>query len=322
MRVGLGSAGMTDSGERTAGPDRITLAAFVTFVTLAGGNVIAVRSVSCEGCELDPFWAAASRFLLASLILAAIALALRAGLPRGRALLGAVLYGILGFGAAFAFAYWGLQRVSAGLGAVFLATVPLLTFAFALAHRQERFSWDGLIGGVFAIAGMAVIFREGMGAGVPFASLLALLGAAACFAETGVVVKAFPRVHPVSMNAIGLGIGGLMLLVLAMVSAESLAVPELAKTWVAQAYLVILGSVVAFTLYVYVLRRWTASAVSYEGVLIPIVAILLASWLQDEEITWAFAAGSVLVLIGVYVGALRRPGDAPDLEPGRVASEP
>jgi hypothetical protein len=47
----------------------------------------------------------------------------------------------------------------------------------------------------------------------------------------------------------------------------------------------------------------------------------LASWLQDEEITWAFAAGSVLVLIGVYVGALRRPAGAPDLEPGRVASE-
>jgi len=200
--------------------------------------------------------------------------------------------------------------------------VPLLTFGFALVHRQERFRWDGLIGGVFAVAGMAVIFREGLGAGMPFASLLALLGAAACFAETGIVVKAFPRVHPVSMNAIGLGVGGLMLLLLAIVSGESLAVPELAKTWVAQAYLVILGSVVAFTLYVYVLRRWTASAVSYEGVLIPIVAILLASWLQDEEITWAFAAGSVLVLIGVYVGALRRPADAPDLEPGRVASQP
>src|SRR5918995_7070638 len=144
---------MTDVGERTSGPDRATLAAFVTFVTLAGGNVIAVRSVSCEGCELDPFWAAASRFLLAALILAAIALALHAGLPRGRALFGAVLYGVLGFGAAFAFAYWGLQRVSAGLGAVFLATVPLLTLGFALLHRQERFRWDGLIGGGVARAG-------------------------------------------------------------------------------------------------------------------------------------------------------------------------
>jgi drug/metabolite transporter (DMT)-like permease len=313
---------MTDEGEPTAGPDRATLLAFVTFMALAGGNVIAVRFDSCEGCELAPFWAAASRFLLSALILAATALALRAGFPGGRALFGAVLYGVLGFGAAFAFAYWGLQRVSAGLGAVFLATVPLLTFAFALLHRQERFRWDGLIGGVFAVAGMAVIFREGLGAGMPLGSLLSLLAAAVCFAETGIVVKAFPRVHPVSMNVIGLGVGGLMLLVLAGLHGDSLAVPELAKTWVAQAYLVFLGSVVAFSLYVYVLRRWTASAVSYEGVLIPIVAILLASWLQDEEITWAFAAGSVLVLIGVYVGALRRPAGTPDLEPGRVASEP
>jgi drug/metabolite transporter (DMT)-like permease len=313
---------MADAGERTIRPDRTTLAAFAAFVTLAGGNVIAVRWVSCEDCELDPFWAAASRFLLASLILAAIALVVRGGMPRGRALLGAALYGVLGFGAAFAFAYWGLQRVSAGLGAVFLATVPLLTFAFALLHRQERFRWDGLIGGVFAVAGMAVIFREGLGAGVPLGSLLSLFAAAVCFAETGIVVKAFPRVHPVSMNAIGLGVGGVMLLVLALLYGDSLAVPELAKTWVAQAYLVVLGSVVAFSLYVYVLRRWTASAVSYEGVLIPIVAILLASWVQDEEITWTFAAGSVLVLIGVYVGALRRPAGAPDLDPGRVASEP
>jgi drug/metabolite transporter (DMT)-like permease len=313
---------MADAGERTIRPDRTTLAAFATFVTLAGGNVIAVRSVSCEDCELDPFWAAASRFLLASLILAAIALVVRGGMPRGRALLGAALYGVLGFGAAFAFAYWGLQRVSAGLGAVFLATVPLLTFAFALLHRQERFRWDGLIGGVFAVAGMAVIFREGLGAGVPLGSLLSLFAAAVCFAETGIVVKAFPRVHPVSMNAIGLGVGGVMLLVLAWLYGDSLAVPELAKTWVAQAYLVVLGSVVAFSLYVYVLRRWTASAVSYEGVLIPIVAILLASWVQDEEITWTFAVGSLLVLIGVYVGALRRLAGAPDLEPGRVASEP
>jgi drug/metabolite transporter (DMT)-like permease len=288
-------------------PDRVTLAAFGLFVTIAGGNVIAIRYISCDTCELGPFWAAATRFLLASAIFAAIALVLRAGMPRGRALLGAVLYGVLGFGAAFAFAYWGLQRVSGGLGAVLLATVPLLTFAFALAHRQERFRWEGLAGGALAVAGMAVIFREGIVSGVPITSLLALFASAACFAETGIVVKAFPSVHPASMNAIGLGVGGLMLLVLTAAYGEAHVVPELAKTWFAQGYLILLGSVVVFTLYVFVLRRWTASAVSYEGVLIPLVAIVLASWLQDERITWAFAAGSVLVLLGVYFGALRRP---------------
>ena len=107
---------MANAGERREGPDRVTLVAFGLFVTLAGGNVIAVRYISCESCELDPFWAAATRFLIASAIFAVIALVLRTGMPSGRALLGAVLYGVLGFGAAFAFAYWGLQRVSGGLG--------------------------------------------------------------------------------------------------------------------------------------------------------------------------------------------------------------
>lgn len=300
-------------------PDRITLAAFFLFVTLAGGNVIAVRQVSCDTCELEPFWAAASRFLLAALILTAIGIALRTGIPRGRSLVGAVLYGILGFAGAFAFAYWGLQHVSAGFGAVLLATVPLLTFVFALAHRLEPFRWDGLIGGAIAIAGMAVIFREGIEAGVPLGSLFVLLGSAACFAETAIVVKLFPRVHPVSLNAVGIGVGGLLLLTLTFATGEALALPETGLTWFAQVYLILIGSVVGFTLYVFVLNRWTASAVSYEGVLIPLVAIVLAWWLQDEHLTWAFAGGAVLVLIGVYVGALRQGSEVPEMP--EVASE-
>jgi drug/metabolite transporter (DMT)-like permease len=223
---------------------------------------------------------------------------------------GVLLYGVLGFAAPFALAYWGLQRASAGFGAVVLATIPLLTLLFALAHRQERFRWQGLAGGVLAIAGMVRVFREGIGEGVPLSSLVAFLVAAACFAETNIVVKAFPRVHPALMNAMGLGVGGGILLLLSIAAGEARIVPELARTWIAQIYLVILGSVLVFSLYVFVIRRWTASAVSYEGVLIPLVAILLAAWLQDERLTWAFVGGSALVLFGVYVGALRRPSVA------------
>ena len=290
-----------------ARPDRLTLAAFALFVTMAGGNVVAIRYIACRTCELDPFWAASTRLVFASLFFAAIAVALRTEMPRGRALLGAVLYGAVGFGAALAFGYWGLQRVSAGFGAVVLATIPLLTFAFAVAQRLERFRWSGLTGGALAIGGMAVIFHEGVGGGMPLMSLLALLVSAACFAEQSIVVKRFPSVHPAVLNAIGAGAGGLMLLALSMAYEEAHVVPDLARTWLAQAYLVILGSVVVFSLYVFVLRRWTASAVSYEGVLIPLVAIVLAAWLQDERPTWSFVGGSLLVLLGVYVGALRRP---------------
>ena len=295
---------VTDADVR-AGVDRTTLGAFAVFVTLAGGNVVAIRYISCEACELEPFWAAGSRFALAALILAGISFVVRAELPRGRALVGAIAYGLLGFAAPFGLAYWGLQRASAGFGAVVLATIPLLTLLFALGHRQERFRWAGLAGGLLALVGMAVIFREGLDAGVPISSLVAFLVAAACFAETNIVVKALPRVHPAAMNAIGLTTGGAILLGLSFAVGEAHAVPELARTWIAQLYLVVLGSVAVFTLYVYVIHRWTASAVSYEGVLIPLVAILLAVWLQDEPITWTFALGSALVLVGVYVGALR-----------------
>ena len=111
------------------------------------------------------------------------------------------------------------------------------------------------------------------------------------------------------MNAIGLATGGAILLGLSFAVGEAHEVPELARTWIAQIYLVVLGSVAVFTLYVFVIHRWAASAVSYEGVLIPLVAILLSVWLQDERITWTFAGGSALVLLGVYFGVLR--GDEP-----------
>ena len=52
---------------------------------------------------------------------------------------------------------------------------------------------------------------------------------------------------------------------------------------------------------------WTASAASYQLVLIPLVTVAVSAWLQDEPITPAFAVGSLLVLVGVYIGALRRP---------------
>jgi drug/metabolite transporter (DMT)-like permease len=287
--------------------DLATMVAFLALVTIAGGNAVAIRYTSCETCELDPFWGAAMRFLLASVLFAVIAGVLRAGIPRGRALLGAALYGALQFGAGFGLIYWGLVRTPAGLGQVLLACVPLLTFVLALVQRQERFRIDSLVGATLAFAGMAVIFNSGMDAGVPVPSMLAILAGALCWAEALVVVKRFPSVHPAVMNAIGMGVGTVILLTLTIIFDEAHVIPRAGSTLGAQTYLVIAGSVGVFWLYVLILRRWTASAASYQLVLIPLVTVVLSAWLQDERITWTFGAGSVLVLVGVYIGALRRP---------------
>lgn len=274
-----------------------------------GGNVVAVKYIARAG-DLDPMWAAASRFAVATAIFACIAAVVRAPVPGGRALAGAMLYGALTFGGFFAFAYWGLQEAPAGMAGVVLATGPLLTFVLAMAHRQERFRWDRMIGGLAAVAGTAVVFLSGLDEGVPIGSLLAILGASACAAEGAVIVKAFPPVHPVMRNTIGMGVGAVMLAALMPVFGESIAWPAETSTWISQAYLVTFGSIAVFGLYLFLLGRWTASAVSYEFVLAPLAGIALAAWLFDEQVTAWFAAGSALVLAGVYFGALRPARDS------------
>lgn len=275
---------------------------------MAGGNAVSIVYIVRE---LDPFWAATTRFLLAALVFTGFAMTARMAWPRGRALVGAVLYGALTFGGAFGFFYWAIARgVEAGLGQVILATVPLLTLALALAHRQERFRLEGLIGAALAVGGVAVIFRDSVGTGVPLTALLGVVGAAVCFAEGAVVVKAFPPVHTALMNAVGMTVGAVIVLALSLAMGESIVIPERATTWIAQAYLVLPGSVGVFGLHIFVLRRWTASGASYELVLIPIVTIVISAWLLDEKITASFAAGAALVLAGVYFGALRSPRSA------------
>src|SRR5947207_15558833 len=122
--------------------DRSTLAAFLISAILAGGNGVAVRF---SNHELAPLWGATLRFFVASLVLFAIVGLRRIALPRGAALLGALIYGLLGFAVTFAFLYWGLQKAGAGVAQIILALVPLLTFLFAVVQGLERFAWQVLV---------------------------------------------------------------------------------------------------------------------------------------------------------------------------------
>ena len=59
-------------------------------------------------------------------------------------------------------------------------------------------------------------------------------------------------------------------------------------------------------LYVVVVRLWSASRAAYSFVLIPFVTVLLSAWIDDEPVGAALVLGGLLVLAGVYVGALRQ----------------
>lgn len=291
------------AGSRAAvgAPDRLTLMAFAGAVLIGGSNVVAVR---LSNKDLPAFFGAGVRFAVAAAIFLAIVVVGRIPLPKGRALVGTILYGLLGFGGFYALVYWALVRLPAGVAAVILSSVPLLTFFFALAHGLEPFQWRALAGALIAIAGIVVLINGELTLAIPTASLIAAFGAAACAAESGVVIKQFPPSHPVVVNGLAMAIGAVVLLAVSAISGEDWALPNRAFIWGVLVHLVLLGSLALFALYLYILKRWTASGASYQFVLLPIVATLLGAWFADEPITSTLVLGGAVILFGVYVGAL------------------
>ena len=281
-------------------PDRRILSAFLGVVLLAGSNIVAVRF---SNRELEPFWGAAIRFLGASAILWLLVLRGRYRLPTGRKLVGPVVYGLLSFALAYAFFYWGSQEVPAGLGGTIMASVPLLTVFLAAAHRLERLRLRSVGGALVALAGIAVMSSGALAGDVRVASLLAIVAAAAAAAESGVVLQLLPEAHPVVTNAIGMSVGALALLAVTLVTGEEPTLPETAGVWTAVVYLAI-ASPFLFMLVVYVIRRWSASAASYQFVLFPIVSVIGGALLLGEPVTSSLLLGAPLVLAGVYLGAL------------------
>jgi drug/metabolite transporter (DMT)-like permease len=282
--------------------DRTTLLAFSGTVLIGAVNVVAVRF---SNREFAPFWGATLRFAGSAIILMAIASALRRPFPRGRSLAGAIVYGILAFGASYGLFYWGTQRVTAGFAAVLMGTTPLLAFLLSAAHGTERFRWQGLAGGVLAVIGIAAIASDPPGEHVSIAFMLAIVASAACSAESTIVVKIVPKADVVTFNAVAMSIGATLLLGLSLIRAEPWRVTASASTWTALAYLIV-ASPLLFILYVFVIRRWTPSAASYQFVLFPPISIVLGALLAGESVTPWILLGTPLVLAGVYVGALSK----------------
>lgn len=299
-------------------PAAMTQVAFLLFVVVAGMNFVAVRF---SNFELPPFWGAALRFGAAGLLFGWVVVLRRIRLPRGAGLRSAVLYGILGMGVGYALVYYGLVTVSAGMAAVVLAIGPILTFLLAWAQRLEAFSWHGLVGAAVAAVGLAVIFQDQIAGDIPWVAFAALVGGALAFAQSSIVVKRGPEVDPFAMNAVGMATGGAVLLGLSLLFGEQRALPARPETWLAFAYLVVIGSFALFLLYLYVIRRWTASGVAYQFVLSPVVAVAAGTWLADEAVTPALLLGAAVTFVGVYLGALwphapsRPPRPAPPATP-------
>jgi drug/metabolite transporter (DMT)-like permease len=142
---------------------------------------------------------------------------------------------------------------------------------------------------------------------VPLVSLLAAFAGAVCIAEGSVLAKLFSPGHPVLANAIGMSIGALVLGTLSLLAGETWTLPSEPRTWAAVLYLASVGSVALFLAFLFVLRRWTASATSYVLLLMPLWTVTAAALVLGEAVSGTFMVGAVLVLAGTYVGAFLKP---------------
>lgn len=288
---------------KTAAPERLVLLAFLVVILLGGSNAVAVRF---SNQSLPPFWGAALRFMIAAALFWAVVRLRRVTLPRGRGLSGALIYGVLTIGVFYALMYWALTSVPASLTMVVLAIGPLLTLFIAVAHGQEALSARSLLGGLVAFGGILLAVGGQLGGQLPLLPLLALLVAASALSYGNVLFKSFPRSDPLVVNALALTSGSILLLIVSRLAGESWALPTDPSTLATTAYLVLCGSLVLFYLYLYVLQRWTASATAYSFLLFPISATLMGALLLGEPVTPAFLLGGLVVMAGVYIGALAR----------------
>ena len=217
------------------------------------------------------------------------------------------------------------QKVPIGLTSLIIASVPLwvLLFRLAAGERPDRIATLGLLVG---FAGIAVLVRPGGGSG-PLGYLLLTVLAAISWA-LGTFLS--PRISVPRDAFVATGyetlIGGLVLTTIGLaVTAPSDLNPSgwSTRSILGLVYLILVGSVVGYTAYAWLLGNAPLGLVSTYAYVNPVVAIALGVIVLDETITARIIAGAVLVLIAVAI-VVRRESDAgevvgPDGHPAELA---
>jgi len=255
--------------------------------------------------DLPPITFAGIRFALAGAVLFAIIWLSGARLPRSRRdwiLLGYT--GLLSITVNYALVFWGEQYISSGLAALLSATVPL--FGLPLAHRylqSEPLTLGKAVGVVLGILGVAVVFSGELGIGGPIAlwASVGIIIAALATAHAGVLVKAGgTHIEPSVLAGVQM-VGGCVPLLIAGVALEG---SPLHFHWTPLAlacltYLTIVGSVIAFLMYYWLIRHTAVSAVLMIPLLTPLVAVLFGVLFAGEVIGWHTALGGAAIIGGV-----------------------
>lgn len=295
-----------------------------------GSTYLAIRVVVEQA---PPLTSMGLRYTTAAVVLGTV-LALRGGVRRlavtRRQALGAAFLGLM-----LPMMGNGMVSVGENLGApsgvtaLLIAVAPLIIVVFRAAEGDRPRPLT-VIGVLLGFAGLAVLVLVGGGAdgGFPVGPALLIMFASTCWALGSYVQPRLWLPRDVFVTTVyEMLFGGLLLLTVGRVSGESFAAATYGpRTWSALGYLVVFGSVVAFTSYVWLLDNAPISFVATYAYVNPVVAVFLGWLVLGEPVTWAVVAGGGIVVsaVALVIRAERpRRARAPEVavagEPGPVS---
>jgi len=298
---------------------RASLAAWICLLIIWvvwGSTYLAIR-VAVE--TMPPLLMAAGRNMVAGAIMFPLALrsrraAVRAGQtarywPSRAEWIGCAIVGVLLLVANGAVGI-GEQTVPSGLAALLVATVPLWLLGIDAVLNHARLGLAPMAGLALGLAGVGLL--SGLGGGtarVSAVGVVIILGAAAMWAFGTIMARRVSTPSsPALTSAMQLLIGGAVLLVLAAVTGEfgSFRLSGVSeRSWIALGYLIVVGSIVAFSAYVIAVRMLPTATVATYAYVNPVIAVLLGTLILNEPVTPGMLAGGVLI-VGAVILVVRR----------------
>lgn len=204
----------------------------------------------------------------------------------------------------------GQQWVASGLSATLIATVPLWTVLFAAFFERlpTRREWAGL---TIGFAGVALLNLD-RGFHGEFRGALLVLGAAATWAVGSIMNRRLPSLKGLRGAAAQMIAGGVLVLILALLRGERIIFPITPGAILGELQLIIMGGLVGFTVFVYLLSHTTPSVATSYAFINPAIAAFLGWWLAGETVSAVNIAAMAVILVGVGLVFLGRPSPGPD----------
>ncbi|HSL53639.1 MAG TPA: EamA family transporter [Pyrinomonadaceae bacterium] len=262
--------------------------------------------------DLPPFTFAGIRFVIALAIVLSIIRIRGLRLPRARAdwtLL--AVTGILSFGFNYGLVFWGEQYITSGLAALLQATTPAFGLVFAHFNLPgERLSWTRIGGVVLGVCGVAVVFSNQLAVSGRQALLgcVALLLSSIFVAYSNVLVKKHGKnLNPAIMAAGQMFFGLLLLLAVGLpLEGNPFRFRWTPMAVIALLYLAVVGSVIAFLLYYWLILKMDVTKSMLIALVTPVVAVILGMLVLNEEFGWRTLFGGAMIILGIAFIVVRK----------------